>query len=71
MNIFRTAPSHFMNILQFHLSKTSLISHRNMKVFMATHQNKSLVKLEDTVLLVQLLKLLKKFTQHFFHVLVF
>ncbi len=75
-----------MNILQFNLSKTSLISHRNMKVFMATHQNKSLVKLEDTapemlfsrmyiILLALLLKLLqlllKKFTQHFFHVLVF
>ncbi len=38
--------SHFMSILPFDSSKTSAISytHRTVKVFTATHQNKSLVK---------------------------
>ncbi len=39
--------SHFTSILPFHLSKTSVISytHRTLKVFTATRQNKSSVKL--------------------------
>ncbi len=43
-NISRTALSHFMSVSQFHLTKTILISytHRNVKVFTATRQNKSL-----------------------------
>ncbi len=42
-NISRTALSHFMSVSQFHLTKTILISytHRNVKVFTATRQNKS------------------------------
>ncbi len=46
-NISRTAPSPFTSIWPFHLSKTILISHRNVKVFTATRQNKSSVSLED------------------------
>ncbi len=39
--------SHFTSILPFDLSKTSVISYtpRTVKLFTATHQNKSLVKL--------------------------
>ncbi len=43
MNISRTALSHFMSILPFDLSKTSIISytHRTVKQFTATRQKKT------------------------------
>ncbi len=43
--------SHFMSILPFDLSKTSIISysHRNVTVFTTTRQNKFQLNLEDTV----------------------
>ncbi len=46
-NIHNCSESHFMRILPFYLSKTSVISytHRTVKVFTATRQNKTLVKL--------------------------
>lgn len=42
----RTSPeSHFISIFPFHLTKTTVISytHRNIQVFTAAHQNKSLL----------------------------
>ncbi len=53
-HLLNCSESHFMSILPFDLSKNSIISYtpRTVKVFTATRQNKSLVKLgrhlEDT-----------------------
>ncbi len=50
--------SHFMSILPFVLSKSSVISytHRNVKVFTATRQNKSLFSLGSRIYILLLLK---------------
>ncbi len=50
ISIQNCSESHFMSVSPFHLCKTILISytHRNVKVFTATRQNKSLDFFEDS-----------------------